>query len=744
MQPIPPNPSEPNKSNTQQEITSSEAIQQADVNIGNITGSTENPETLNVNAPEFVYTPAPCFPEQSYLDAPIELQGAYGYTPENEPHFMPTAIDATPSQSKSMVMPLFKQYLSPYYPQAEGHAQAFAAQERLAVISHPHQGLIFHPELNLYRDPKTQSYFLFDPQSGLFKDMVSGGFFGYNPVNQLFFNPYTGQYLVPVLHSNTSFESQALPKPFNKTQESALAFIPAPPISNILPNSPQPITQDGSQHSVFVDPAENIRAAAFNNILARFNAPDFNYQSEKVLNIISTLKDHVDEYDKKLLPEEIEALSVYFDKCLSYFNKWNIHALATTLIQLSTINYFEPDLNNPFSEKRAHFLNLLVKENCLKMKWKNIDRRASSVYIHLCLIVNNQKTLSPEITEYFKKFHAEAIENTNAFYLNNNLHLLGYISLIIDKIDCIPVLNALVPVLIPEQIRIKNKLDKEFIVKLLDELQLFIDKPTTFTTKNSDIIHDFIIQTVEKLNENRNLLSADDALKIIRCVARTGYLSAISLNSLINILSIIKPHHINNMPERHKTDMMHLLMCIVAKYSINNDISRHEKTDLTQRIGYLYQINSKKHSLEFWEKTLLSQTAVFLELNDEFPFDTTPTISSIQRKFEDKFREDFPSLTILSEYQAKNLPPADIAIPELSIIVEINGSYHYSFYDKDKPNGRTFLKKYLYKKLGYEVFTINLLDTPQLQEEEYNYITKCIQTSVEARQLSTRIQGIKF
>lgn len=771
MLPISSPTSEPDNQNL---VTSSTANIQDGVNIESVTGSTEKPQTSRTDAPEFVYSPAYTFPEQESLEVPLELQGVYGYTPRHEPHFIsaPMTRDLIPSEfmpretipSHPPITPEEYQHsfryenrafyqerasLPPFYHQMIG------VQENPVLMNHPHRGLLYHPELNLYRDPKTNSYFSFDPRSGLFRDSVSGGFFGYNPINQLFFNPYTGQYLVPtvptvptvpILNPNIFVEHQTPSQFFDTSRETTLTT-PIQPKSerpNVFPHSHQTELQDDSEFARQAHPIDPKRAAAFNEVLTQFDAPDFNYQDHKILEIVTRLKDHAINYNKKLLPEEVETLTHYLDKCLMHCNKWNINTLATTLIQLSSINFFEPNIKSKVAKKRSHFLNLLVQETRLKMNWKDIHRRASSVYIHLCLIANNQTTLSDEITEYFNEFHQKAIENTTPFYLGDKLHLFLYISLIIEKIDCTDILNALVPALVPETFRIENQKEKYSIVKSLDELQRFIDTSTIFTTENSEIINDFIIRAIEKLNENRRLLSPDDILKIIRCVARVGHLPAIPINSLIEILDIIKPSHIANMIERHRMDMMYLLMCIVAKYTINDEISSIQRQNVTQKIGYLYNINKQKQVLEYWEKPLLSQTAVFLDEKDEFPFETNPIVSPIQSIFENKFRDAFPSLNIMSEYQVNHLPPIDIAIPELNILIEINGIYHYSFHDKNAPNGRTTLKKYLYKKLGFEIFTINLLNNSQLQKKEFEHIVKRIRRKIEERQLSMRLKGIKF
>ena len=83
--------------------------------------------------------------------------------------------------------------------------------------------------------------------------------------------------------------------------------------------------------------------------------------------------------------------------------------------------------------------------------------------------------------------------------------------------------------------------------------------------------------------------------------------------------------------------------------------------------------------------------------------------SQTQKNLARQLRAIFPLLNIEEERSINSLPPVDLYLPDLSIIIEVQGPSHFSSHDLTIRSGATILKKALYQQLGYEVIEIPIV-----------------------------------
>ena len=106
------------------------------------------------------------------------------------------------------------------------------------------------------------------------------------------------------------------------------------------------------------------------------------------------------------------------------------------------------------------------------------------------------------------------------------------------------------------------------------------------------------------------------------------------------------------------------------------------------------------------EATTLVMAAAWLGLKSPVSPCYRPVISPEQSKAYDHLRAAFPELKIRQKESINQLPPADIYLPELATIIEVQGRHHFVGHDFVTRNGSCLLKTRLYKKLGYDVIEI--------------------------------------
>lgn len=743
MLPI-PSSSEPDKPTNQGTLAGQNATRQAEINIENINDSIEKPCTLRAEAPEFIFPAALTPPLQEQMQAqkeqaqkkevPWQEAGAWGGA--DLPYEQQAIFKADDARA--------------YYPPIQ-------EQQANPFINHPYWGLIYDPNMNLYRDPKTNYYFLLDPDSGLFQNMTSGYFYVYDSNNQLFFDPYSGQYLVPAmakLNPSTSAAAymgdgtklnQTTPPLLQPSQGSMPNLALAPSRHQSSKRLPHRRLQRDFPHKTTLSHQEKAnkseRLAKFEQLLKTQSMASRYYDNKEALDLLTKIKQHAHVYDKKLLEEEIERLSDYLDSYITNCHQWDLTTLATAVINLSSVAFFDPEINLHTADKRYSLLNQLVKILTPRMNWKDIYRRPTSVYIYLCLCMRNQTSISPEIQNYIQKYHEILIKQSAGKILNKEITLLGYMSFIMDKMDCNEYFNQIIPISLPKEVKIRTKEDEKFVIKSLYGLQFYIDNDVIIEPENSDIIHNFITQSVNQLNQHKVPLSNENAFKIIKCVARMGYLPQLPFESIKGILEQID---LKNLSEHCQIEMMLFFTLIITKYDVNNAISESDKEKFTDIVRQLYDITAQKTNVVNWEITLLNQIAAFLGKEYNVAYETDTAISPIQRKHQQKLQNALPELKILSEYQYKHLPPVDIALPELNILIEINGRHHYSFNDKNTPNAKTLLKQSLYRNLGFEVFTVNLLNNIQLEDEKFETLIQYIKQKANEQSLIKKVSDIKF
>ena len=97
--------------------------------------------------------------------------------------------------------------------------------------------------------------------------------------------------------------------------------------------------------------------------------------------------------------------------------------------------------------------------------------------------------------------------------------------------------------------------------------------------------------------------------------------------------------------------------------------------------------------------------------------------SQNQKNLTRQLRAIFPLLNIEEERSINCLPPVDLYLPDLSLIIEVQGPAHFSGHDVTIRSGATVLKKVLYQQLGYEVIEISIVG-PDPDQSEMN---KCIE-----------------
>ena len=106
------------------------------------------------------------------------------------------------------------------------------------------------------------------------------------------------------------------------------------------------------------------------------------------------------------------------------------------------------------------------------------------------------------------------------------------------------------------------------------------------------------------------------------------------------------------------------------------------------------------------EATTLVMAAAWLGLKSPVSPYYQPVISPEQSESYAHLRSAFPELKISQKESINQLPPADIYLPELATVIEVQGSHHFVGHDFTTRNGSCLLKTRLYKKLGYDVIEI--------------------------------------
>ncbi len=97
--------------------------------------------------------------------------------------------------------------------------------------------------------------------------------------------------------------------------------------------------------------------------------------------------------------------------------------------------------------------------------------------------------------------------------------------------------------------------------------------------------------------------------------------------------------------------------------------------------------------------------------------------SQTQKNLARQLRATFPLLNIEEERSINSLPPVDLYLPDLSLIIEVQGPSHFSGHDLTIRSGATILKKALYQQLGYEVIEIPIVGLDSDQSE----MNRCIE-----------------
>lgn len=97
--------------------------------------------------------------------------------------------------------------------------------------------------------------------------------------------------------------------------------------------------------------------------------------------------------------------------------------------------------------------------------------------------------------------------------------------------------------------------------------------------------------------------------------------------------------------------------------------------------------------------------------------------SLAQKNLARQLRAIFPLLNIEEERSINCLPPVDLYLPELSLIIEVQGPSHFSSHDLTIRSGATVLKKALYQQLGYEVVEIPIIGP----DPEPGEMSRCIE-----------------
>ena len=125
--------------------------------------------------------------------------------------------------------------------------------------------------------------------------------------------------------------------------------------------------------------------------------------------------------------------------------------------------------------------------------------------------------------------------------------------------------------------------------------------------------------------------------------------------------------------------------------------------------------------------TIIAMTASWLGV----ACPVTPTYLVMPSQNQDnltrQLRAIFPVLNIEDERSINCLPPVDLYLPDLSLIIEVQGPAHFSGHDVTIRNGATILKKALYQQLGYEVMEIPVVG-PDLDQSEMNRCIERIRT----------------
>ena len=106
------------------------------------------------------------------------------------------------------------------------------------------------------------------------------------------------------------------------------------------------------------------------------------------------------------------------------------------------------------------------------------------------------------------------------------------------------------------------------------------------------------------------------------------------------------------------------------------------------------------------EATTIVMAAAWLGLKSPVSPIYRSVISPEQSESYAHLRAAFPELTIRQKESINQLPPADIYLPDLATVIEVQGSHHFVGHDFITRNGSCLLKTRLYRKLGYNVIEI--------------------------------------
>ncbi|WP_163372719.1 DUF1601 domain-containing protein [Endozoicomonas acroporae] len=283
-------------------------------------------------------------------------------------------------------------------------------------------------------------------------------------------------------------------------------------------------------------------------------------------------------------------------------------------------------------------------------------------------------------------------------------------------------LKGAVAALLPHVNTQKNKFNAQEIANLFWTIAKLVDNGQEQTPGLKEAVK-ALISNVNAQNAN---FKPVDIACLLWAIAKMGEL--VELNVVTSMFeSLVYRTHENPLLSRQDIlmSLWGVMVCsarlsLISNANKNNVLETH-MDDLFTRLENACPDNEE-------DQRIIAMAASWLGRPCPVVPHYQTTRSKLQSDFRDQLQSCFPSLKIEEEKSLNSLPPVDLLLPDLNIVIEIQGPFHYVSSDFKTRNGSTLLKIALLRKAGFEAIEI-----PVNQLWNRDLIKRCI------HQIKTRL-----
>ncbi|WBA79298.1 RAP domain-containing protein [Endozoicomonas sp. GU-1] len=278
--------------------------------------------------------------------------------------------------------------------------------------------------------------------------------------------------------------------------------------------------------------------------------------------------------------------------------------------------------------------------------------------------------------------------------------LWGMVKLVNKGVVLTAELKGTVAALLPHMNTQKNKFNAQEIANLFWAMAKLVDNGQEQTSGLKEAVNALL----SNVNAQKANFKPMDIACLLWAIAKLGEL--IEVNAVTSMFeSLVYRTHEN--PLLSTQDILMsiwgVMVCcarlsLVANANKNNVLEMH-MDDLFTRLENACPDNEE-------DQHIIAMAASWLGRPCPVVPHYQTTRSKLQSDFRDQLQSCFPSLKIEEEKSLNSLPPVDLLLPDLNIVIEIQGPFHYVRRDFKTRNGSTLLKIALLQKAGFEVIEI--------------------------------------